>query len=128
MRLRTLVLLSVTFVVGSLLVDLARIGVFLPNSPPEPIRYWSVSEARSDPQALSAEGGRISGHVAYGTIDVRGAREVWFTLYGDGDSLVVCYYGVVPDTFRDEVEIAVEGRMRDNGCFVANGLFCLPQF
>ena len=75
---------------------------------------------------LSDRGIRISGHVSPGTIvsDTTQAK-VEFTVFEreSGSTLPVVYQGIIPDTFKDNAEVVVEGRYHTEGnLFEANVL------
>lgn len=62
---------------------------------------------------------RVSGTVLAGSIE-RSGLDVAFTVVEEGESLEVNYTGIVPDTFKDDADVVVEGRLAPDGVFTAN--------
>ena len=76
------------------------------------VYYYTVSELQSKPGQLAGKGIRISGHVQPGSIDrsADGTR-VSFRIYEKATErvLAVGFEGLIPDTFKDDAEVVVEG-------------------
>jgi cytochrome c-type biogenesis protein CcmE len=76
------------------------------------VYYYSVPEVKTKHAELASRGIRVSGHVLPGSINKHpdGTR-LQFTVYDrqSGQSLPVNYQGLVPDTFKEEAEVVVEG-------------------
>ena len=89
------------------------------------VYYYTVSEALELAQE-SGKGMRVSGYVSSGTIERdEGASSVGFRVYekNSDQTLPVVYQGIIPDTFRDDAEVVVEGNYRiEDGVFHANVL------
>ena len=80
----------------------------------------------SDDPTFRDMGVKVSGKVVPGTYH-RGEGELLhkFTvrdLVDEGSTFDVEYRNALPDTFSDEVEVVLEGRLRADGVFVANTL------
>jgi len=76
------------------------------------VYYYTVSEIQSDGETLNGKGIRISGHVQPGTIRKAGdGTFVDFQVYEKttGRSISVTFAGLIPDTFKDDAEVVVEG-------------------
>ena len=76
------------------------------------VYYHTVSEALEIAQENSDKGIRVSGYVSSGTIKRdQSASRVDFLVYErDSDqTLPVVYQGIIPDTFKDDAEVVVEG-------------------
>ena len=90
------------------------------------VYYYTVSEALELAQENADKGIRISGYVSSGTIEREGnASRVGFLVYekNSDQTLPVVYQGIIPDTFRDDAEVVVEGNYRsEEGVFHANVL------
>lgn len=86
------------------------------------VTYLTIPEVKAAPNKLHANGVRVTGKVAEGSIEATGAREVWFTVAGEQDSLRACYRGVVPDTFKDGADVVLEGHLDPEGHFAATTL------
>ncbi len=90
------------------------------------VYYHTVSEALEIAQENSDKGIRVSGYVSSGTIKRdQSASRVDFLVYErDSDqTLPVVYQGIIPDTFKDDAEVVVEGTYHSkDGVFHANVL------
>lgn len=82
------------------------------------VYYYTVSEFLEKSEDLSGRGTRVSGHVSPGTIvsDTTQAK-VEFTVFErkNGSTLPVVYQGIIPDTFKDNAEVVVEGMYHSEG-------------
>ncbi len=108
--------------IGALLVVAAVGYLAITAADKNMVTYLTISDVMADPAVASDTGVRVTGHVAEGTIQVRGPREVAFIVEGDGHNLPAVYRGAVPDTFKDGAEVVLEGRMDANGEFQATTL------
>lgn len=90
------------------------------------VYYYSVGELQAQSSRLAGEGVRISGHVQPGTIEraENGTRVAFVVFERETDlTLPVVYEGLIPDTFKDEAEVVVEGIYDPNApVFQANTL------
>jgi cytochrome c-type biogenesis protein CcmE len=76
------------------------------------VYYYTVSEVQSQGRQLTGKGIRISGHVRPGSIKrTEDGTSVDFEVYerSSGQALQVSYAGLIPDTFKDDAEVVVEG-------------------
>jgi len=76
------------------------------------VYYYTVSEAQSEGQKLTGKGIRISGHVQPGSVrKADDGTTVDFEVYEKttGLAIQVTYSGLIPDTFKDNAEVVVEG-------------------
>jgi len=76
------------------------------------VYYYTVSEVQSQGENLAGKGIRISGHVQPGSIQKTGdGTAVDFQIYerSTGEVIPVFYSGLIPDTFKDDAEVVVEG-------------------
>jgi len=76
------------------------------------VYYYTVSEVQSKGQQLTGKGIRISGHVQPGSIRKSDdGTVVDFEVYEKttGKAILVTYAGLIPDTFKDNAEVVVEG-------------------
>ena len=76
------------------------------------VYYYTVSEVQSKGEELAGMGIRISGHVQPGSISPSAdGTVVDFEIYekSTGRSLEITYSGLIPDTFKDNAEVVVEG-------------------
>jgi cytochrome c-type biogenesis protein CcmE len=80
--------------------------------------YKYVDEVAQDPDPWRGKRLQIHGHVAPGSIQRRkGTLDYRFTVERNGRSMIVEYSGIVPDTFKDQSEVVVKGRLRPDGGF-----------
>jgi cytochrome c-type biogenesis protein CcmE len=90
------------------------------------VYYYSVSELLASADSLNGRGVRVSGHVSPGTIErVPGTPELHFTVFEreSARTVPVVYRGIVPDTFKENAEVVVEGTYRaEERVFHANTL------
>ncbi|MDX1624083.1 MAG: cytochrome c maturation protein CcmE [Gemmatimonadota bacterium] len=112
-------------VIGMLLVATAT-GFLVYKATGDNLTYYrEVDELLASPQA-SDEQIRLSGDVVEGSV-VRDedTREIRFEIAGtegDGKRVPVVYSGTVPDIFRPDIQVVVEGRLEDDGTFRAETL------
>ncbi len=90
------------------------------------VYYYTVSEALDMEQELSSRGIRVSGYVQAGSIQKDNSQsQVEFLVFEkeSDQTLPVIYQGIIPDTFKDNAEVLVEGMYRpEEGMFHANVL------
>jgi len=90
--------------------------------------YMTVSELMEAVEKDDVDYGedlRLHGKVVTGSIqkDDEGPLRIRFVAYEGGMRIPVIYTDVVPDTFRDESEVVLEGSYRRDGTFEAYRLF-----
>lgn len=102
-------------------VLLTAFGILMYTTLGESMQYYKfVDEVMAEP-ATAWEGKTLQmhGYVVAGTrARVEGTLEYRFDLQRNGQTMRVFYTGVVPDTFLDESEVVVTGRLTPEG-FVA---------
>lgn len=82
--------------------------------------YYRVGELLDMGSEAYDRGLRISGTVLAGSIDRDLASlTVEFTVVEEGETLPVVYTGVIPDTFKDDADVVVEGELARSGVFQA---------
>ncbi|MGH9340169.1 MAG: cytochrome c maturation protein CcmE [Acidobacteriota bacterium] len=90
------------------------------------VYYYDVSELMAKGPELEGKGVRLSGFVSPGSIVREGSKsKVQFLVFEKaGDRTVqVAYEGIIPDTFRDNAEVVVEGTYQPaQNSFQANTL------
>jgi cytochrome c-type biogenesis protein CcmE len=84
--------------------------------------YVTIAELRKDPNAAEKRL-RVAGNVLPGSIKRQGTT-VEFVLVENDQQLPVIYKGTEapPDTFKDDSQALVEGKVGNNGVFKANHL------
>jgi cytochrome c-type biogenesis protein CcmE len=105
---------GVVIIVGTL-IALGWIGVNQSKT-----YYHTISELSSLKQGELRQRLRVSGNVQPGTIQHLPGR-VDFILIEENKTLLVSYTGTdpLPDTFKDDAQALVEGRLGSDGKFVA---------
>ncbi len=76
------------------------------------VYYYTIAEATTKTSELSDKGIRIGGFVSPGTIHrVGGQSRVEFVIFEKSSdrTLPVTYQGIIPDTFKENAEVVVEG-------------------
>ncbi|MBA2362244.1 MAG: cytochrome c maturation protein CcmE [Chloroflexia bacterium] len=93
------------------------------------VYYLSVSEMLAQGNAARGEQVRVAGKVVPGTIQ-RTAETLTFTAADDTGRVRVTYGGVVPDIFKDNVEVVLEGSYGSDQVFNADTLLakCPSKF
>jgi len=87
------------------------------------VYYLTVSELKARGSEMYGEGVRVSGYVEAGTIESNQvSMEHRFVITADGEKLPVLYKGITPDTFKEGVEVVVEGKYEPSGLFMAENL------
>ncbi len=90
--------------------------------------YLTVSELEARETELVNRRIKLAGKVAPGTIRKGPDRNVEFQIWEPLDGAAfsakrtVVYAGIVPDTFRDEADVVLEGEVGANGLFRADTL------
>lgn len=100
---------------------LALVGVLLViNMRGGTLSYKTPSELRAA-EAKPGELVRMAGDVATGTVR-RTPQGVEFDVTDTKESIPVLYTGVVPDTFKDGVQVVVDGVYSDDGRVVSDSM------
>jgi cytochrome c-type biogenesis protein CcmE len=90
------------------------------------VYYYTVSELMAKADSLDGRGVRVSGYVEPGSVQrTAGAPEIRFVVFEkqSDETVPVVYRGTVPDTFKENAEVVVEGTYRTGDrVFQANTL------
>lgn len=111
------------FLVGFGLV-IAAIGYLVYTGATEATMYYkTVSELQAEP--VYEMNMRLHGKVVVGSIEKGevGSMRVAFMAHEGGLETPVVYTGVIPDTFKDDSEVVVEGTYSRSGTFTAHTLY-----
>ena len=86
--------------------------------------YLTVSELKAMGDKAYAERAiRLTGTAQAGTISHENSGRVLRFVLTDGtESVPVSYAGIVPDTFKPEAEVVVDGKFLESGVFEATNL------
>lgn len=108
---------------GSIIV-LVVMGSLIGTQLPGALTYYvTVEELVAKDEAARGDHIRVSGLVRSGSVQRDAANNLNFIIYyGENAAVPVRYKGIVPDMFRDEGEVVVEGVWRGDGTFYANNL------
>ena len=94
--------------------------------------YVTVDELKAEGVEAYGDRVRVGGRVRAGTVQKDAANNLSFTIYHNetSNSLPVRYKGIVPDIFREEGDVIVEGQWRLDGIFYATNLLAQhpPEF
>jgi cytochrome c-type biogenesis protein CcmE len=99
----------------------AAFGGLLYSSLSEGAEYYKhVEEVMVDPQAWHGKNLQLHGFVVPNSIRRRPDSLDWrFDVHSKGHVVQASYSGIVPDTFKDEAEVVLKGRLSPDGFHVA---------
>lgn len=83
----------------------------------------TVKELKAQPAKYETRGLRISGKVVEGSLLSHGATSYEFDLIAEEEQLRVRYNGILPDTFRENHEVIIEGKYQGTSVFAAQHIF-----
>ena len=122
--------LPLSFILGGLAILAAVIYLVYANTQANALYYMTVSELKTC-TICTTQSVRVAGVVQAGSI-VRNDQSqlVTFVIADGGQTLSVTYSGVVPDIFRQGIEVVVEGHYSGHGPFQAQTLLakCPSKF
>lgn len=82
--------------------------------------YYTISELMEQSGSIQGNNVRITGQVASDSVERElGGLKLRFTISDGRNSLPVVYNGAVPDTFKADSDVVVEGRLNSEGVFQA---------
>lgn len=85
--------------------------------------YYITIDQLSDPDQIRGRRTRLSGTVAEQGVEIASGRlDAKFILTGNVHQIPVTYHGVIPDMFKPNAQVIVEGRLSDQNVFVADEL------
>lgn len=85
------------------------------------VYYMTVSELKQQGPQADPRGLRVAGKVVPGTIE-RKNLDLRFRMTDGEAAMPVEYHGVIPDTFSEDGEVVVEGKVSASGVFEASFL------
>lgn len=83
----------------------------------------TVKELKAEPAKFEGRGVRLTGTVVEGSLLSHAATSYEFDMLADNETLRVQYNGILPDTFRENHEVIVEGKYLGAGVFAAQHIF-----
>ena len=108
-------------IIGGLVVCLAigYLGYALLGSS---LTYYStVSELKGGGDSVYGRGVRVNGDVVPGSIEFDARNLILtFVITDERESLPVVYEGIVPDTFNNQTQVVLEGKLDSTGLFHAS--------
>ena len=110
------------FIIGGVIILLALGYLGYTSFAGAATYYYKVNEVLAKGSSVIGENVRVEGHVATGSVQRESVgRLLKFTISDtvSGESLAVVYSGVVPDTFKADSDVVVEGSIGLDGVFQA---------
>lgn len=80
---------------------------------------YSVSELLKRGDVVLGQTVKAAGRVSPGSVSYESGNILKFIITEGGNQLPVVYQGVVPDTFKEDNEVTVEGQLDSSGIFQA---------
>lgn len=115
-----------TLKIGLTVIVLAvSLGGLLWSSLSEGTEYYKrVDEVMANPAQWEGKALRLHGYVVRDSIMRKcNSLEYRFAVHNKGQAVQAVYSGIVPDTFKDDAEVVLKGRLRPDGFHVdANGV------
>ncbi|MCX8084241.1 MAG: cytochrome c maturation protein CcmE [Calditerrivibrio sp.] len=99
-------------VVVGLLIFVAIVFIMISGFQQNTIYYIEVHELQKDPDRFTKKGIRISGDVLNGTVKKDEINKHLEFVMTDktGAKMNVVYNGIIPDAFKEDVQVIVEGK------------------
>ena len=119
---------KVKFISGFAVIVASLILLVVTSSQKMAMYYLTVSELETREAELVNKRIKLAGKVTPGTIRKGPDRNVEFQIWEPLDGAAfsarrtVVYSGIVPDTFRDDADVVLEGEVGANGLFRARTL------
>lgn len=109
----------------SALVIAGSLGYLLYSSMSDNLEFYKrVDEVLADQETWIGVQMRLAGKVGEGSIfNKPGTHDYVFRLIHSGESMPIRYSGTVPDSFTENAEVVVTGRLQQEGYFAAERLF-----
>ncbi len=83
----------------------------------------TVKELKANPAKFEGRGVRLSGKVVEASLIKHSATAFEFDIVAEEEMLRVRYAGILPDTFRENHEVIIEGKYRGENAFDAQHIF-----
>lgn len=113
-------------------VLMLAVGFLVFNAMGSSMAYFqTVAELRASGRDLTGERVRVGGDVVPGSIERTGLEdELRFTITDGTQTMDMVYSDIVPDIFKEDVEVVAEGSVNADGVFVAETLLtkCPSRF
>jgi cytochrome c-type biogenesis protein CcmE len=105
------------------LVLVTALGVLMYTTLGESMQYYKyVDEVMAEPEAWHGKNLQVHGNVVPGSRKwIPNSLDYVFDIHRNGKTIRAYYTGVVPDTFQDDAEVVLTGRLTEKG-FIATGM------
>ena len=111
------------FVIGGIIIFLAIGYLGFMSFQSSATYYYTLTEFAQQGDSVYGENVRVKGDIGVGSVEKEQAgRILRFILVEGTESMPVYYQGVVPDTFNEDFEIVIEGKLSADGVFEAHTL------
>ena len=125
-------MMNLRFAVAGGIIAVAVAYLVLTGIQSTSVYYLTVSELQAGGPSIQGRQVRLAGHVAPGSLEkLNGGLALRFSVQDESGSFPVMYRGgVVPDIFGEQVQVVVEGKLQQDGTFVADTLLakCPSKF
>ena len=114
-----------TFIIGGIVIILAIAYLGYVGFKSSAVYYYTVGEVSDMKDDLNDKSFRINGYVAANSITQNTEEQsLEFVIVDldESENLPVIYQGIVPDTFKEDMEVVIEGKLNSNGIFQANSI------
>ena len=109
------------FVIGGIIIFLAIGYLGFMSFQSSATYYYTLTEFAQQGDSVNGENVRVKGDIASGSVEKEQAGSILrFILVEGTESMPVYYQGVVPDTFNEDFEIVIEGKLGADGVFEAH--------
>jgi cytochrome c-type biogenesis protein CcmE len=107
-----------------ILTAMLALGFFVSSGMQETMIYSvTTKELLANPAKFAKRGVRLEGKVVTGSLFKHHATSFEFDLTAENEILRVKYDGILPDTFRENHDVVIEGEYLGNGVFAARQIF-----
>tara|TARA_B100002003_G_C13845135_1_gene414547 strand:- start:117 stop:530 length:414 start_codon:yes stop_codon:yes gene_type:complete len=114
---------QVKFTTASLVIVTAIIYLIYTGVSQTSVYFFTVSELINKKNTIPDEGVRVNGTVVPGSIDKDNSNlKVNFEITDSKKNLLVYYEGIIPDMFKENIDVVVEGTVDQKGNLNANTL------
>ena len=108
------------FLIGAIIIVIALGFLIYSGFSGATTYYYSVSELTNQVSSLNSESIKVNGIVIPDSVEQDITDLILkFTITEGGENLQVVYKGVVPDTFKADSEVVVEGQLNQEGVLEA---------
>lgn len=114
---------KIKFIVGSLIIVVSIVFLIFTGISNTSVYFFTVSELADNMETASNEGVRVNGKVVPGSINKYASNlKVDFKITDSKKDVLIQYEGIIPDMFKEDIDVVVEGRFDKNGYFKATTL------